>query len=347
MRAAVFRGIGRPLAIEDRPEPAPEPGDLLLAVAACGVCGSDLHATEVPDYGLTAGTVLGHEFAGTVLESAAPGWAPGDRAAAIPFALCGDCEPAGACRDGLVPVCPRLRGLGFSPAAPGGYAERVRVRASQALRLPEHVALRDAALLEPLAVGAHAAALAEPLAGARALVLGAGPIGLAVAAMARLAGAGAVVVSEPGEARRARAAALGATAVLDPAAGEARESFAAAAGGAPDLIFECVGMPGMLQRCVEIAPPHGRIVVVGVCMEEDRLRPRTAIRKELSLRFAFAYARADFETALRHLGSGAIRAGDLVTSVVGLDALPATFEALRRPGAEVKVLVDPTLRDRE
>jgi (R,R)-butanediol dehydrogenase/meso-butanediol dehydrogenase/diacetyl reductase len=344
MRAAVFHAVGRPLEVEERPEPVLAPGDLLLEVAACGVCGSDLHASEVPDYGLAAGTVLGHEFAGTVLQSAAPGWSPGDRAAAIPFALCEACEPSGECRDGLVPVCPNMRGLGFSPAAPGGYAERVRVRASQALRLPEALSFQDGALLEPLAVGAHAVALAGLRPGARVLVLGAGPIGLAVAAFARLeAGAAAVVVAEPAAGRRARALTVGATAVLEATAvEEVRRGFAAVAGGGPpDVVFECVGVPGLLQRCVEIAPPHGRIVVVGVCMQEDRLRPRMAIRKEIALQFAFAYTRSDFDTALRHLAAGGIRARDFVTSVVGLDALPAAFEALRRPGQEVKVLVEP------
>src|SRR3712207_9119022 len=110
MRAAVFQGIGRPLAIERRPEPALAPGDLLLQVAACGVCGSDLHASEVPDYRLAPGTVLGHEFTGTVLESRALGWAPGERVAAIPFALCEDCEPAGEGREEIGRASCRGRG---------------------------------------------------------------------------------------------------------------------------------------------------------------------------------------------------------------------------------------------
>ncbi|MCB4824309.1 zinc-binding dehydrogenase [Roseicella aerolata] len=341
MRAAVFEGIGRPLALRALPEPEAGPGDLLLQVALCGICGSDLHATEVPDYRLQPGTVLGHEFAGTVIASGDPAFRPGDRIAGIPFAPCAECEPFGECRKGLAAVCPGITGLGFSPAAPGGYAERVRIRASQALRLPEDVGFAEGALLEPLAVGAHAVVMAEMPPGARVLVTGAGPIGLAVAVLARLGGAGAVVVSEPGAARRLRAAQLGATAVLDPGAAPLAEAFAEAAGGPPDLIFECVGVPGMLQRMIELAPPRGRIVVVGVCMEEDRLRPRMAIRKELSLRFVLAYARADFARVLRHLAAGEIRAADFVTEVIGLEALPGAFESLRRPGSQVKVLVEP------
>jgi (R,R)-butanediol dehydrogenase/meso-butanediol dehydrogenase/diacetyl reductase len=338
VRAAVFRGVGQPLSVEQAPEPLPEDGDLVLAVAACGICGSDLHASAVPDYGLRPGTVLGHEFAGTVLRSAAPGWAVGDRAAVIPFALCAACEPLGDCRDGLMPVCPALRGLGFSPAAPGGYAQQVRVRASQALRLPDAVSLADGALLEPLAVAAHAVALGRIGPGLRVLVIGAGPIGLGVAALARLAGADHVVVSEPAAGRRARALAVGATAVVDPAEADAAPAFRAA-----DIIIECVGIPGMIGHCIELARPQGRILVVGVCMEEDRIRPRLAIRKEIALQFAFAYTRADFALVLDHLAAGRLRAADFVTAVIGLDARPETFEALRHPTDQVKVLVDPSL----
>ncbi|TCZ50671.1 zinc-binding dehydrogenase [Roseicella aquatilis] len=341
MRAAVFEGPGRPLALRARPDPVAGPGDLLLDVALCGICGSDLHATEVPDYRLQPGTVLGHEFAGTVIASGHPDWRPGDRAACIPFAPCAECEPAGECRRGLAATCPGVTGLGFSPQVPGGYAERVRIRASQALRLPAGVGFEAGALLEPLAVGAHAVAMSGMRPGARVLVTGAGPIGLAVMVMARLAGAGAVVVSEPGAARRDRAARLGATAVIDPGAAPLEAAFAEATGGPPELIFECVGVPGMLQRMIEAAPPRGGIVVVGVCMEEDRLRPRMAIRKELNLRFVLAYGRADFTRVLRHVEAGEIRAADFVTDIVGLAALPETFEALRRPGTQVKVLVDP------
>ncbi len=336
MRAAFFHGIGQPLSVEQVPEPLPEPGEIVLAVGACGICGSDLHASEVPDYGLKPGTVLGHEFAGTVVRSADPAWQPGDRAAVIPFALCAECEPAGECRDGLVPVCTRMRGLGFSPAAPGGYAQQVKARGSQALRLPDSVSLQDGALLEPLAVAQHAVALAGVRAGMTVLVVGAGPIGLGVAAIAALVGA-VVTVSEPAAGRRERALRVGAAAVLDPVAEDPAPAFRAA-----EVIIECVGIPGMLQRCVEMARPHGRIVVVGVCMEEDRIRPRMAIRKELALQFAFAYTRDDFAAVLDHLAAGRLRGGDFVTSVIGLDALPETFEALRRPSAEVKVLVDPT-----
>ncbi|MBY0334212.1 MAG: zinc-binding dehydrogenase, partial [Acetobacteraceae bacterium] len=152
-----------------------------------------------------------------------------------------------------------------------------------------------------------------------------------------LAGA-AVTVSEPAAGRRARALSVGADAVLDPAAEDPAAAFRAA-----DVIIECVGIPGMIGRCIELARPRGRILVVGVCMEEDRIRPRMAIRKEIALQFAFAYTRGDFAAVLDHLAAGRLRGADFVTAVIGLDALPEIFEALRRPSDQVKVLVDPTL----
>ena len=118
MRAAVFEGIGRPLALRDQPEPVAGPGDLLIRVALCGICGSDLHATEVPDYRLAPGTVLGHEFAGTVIASGHPDWRPGDRAACIPFAPCAECEPHGECRRASPPPAPASPASASPPRCP-------------------------------------------------------------------------------------------------------------------------------------------------------------------------------------------------------------------------------------
>ncbi|MBV8398797.1 MAG: alcohol dehydrogenase catalytic domain-containing protein, partial [Acetobacteraceae bacterium] len=185
MRAAVFHQPGKALAIEDRQRPIAEAGYVVLKVAYCGICGSDIHATEASRVPLPGGTVLGHEFSGEVVESASPDWQPGDRAIGIPLLPCEECRPAGECRDGLGILCPRNRIIGLAPEAPGGYAEYVRLGARQALRVPENVGLKQAALTEPLAVGAHAVRIAGDLYGARVLVIGAGPIGLAVTAFAR------------------------------------------------------------------------------------------------------------------------------------------------------------------
>jgi len=150
--------------------------------------------------------------------------------------------------------------------------------------------------------------------------------------MARLAGALDVVVSEVAAGRRDKAALIGAT-VVDPLENKP---------GPAEIIFECVGLPGVLRQCIDLAPLHGRIVVVGVCRSEDQIFPRVALRKELSIQFVLGYTREEFALVLNMLGSGQIDAAPLITGVIGLDELPAMFEALRKPGDHAKVLIDPS-----
>ncbi len=334
MRAAVFHRPGEVLSIEDRQTPVARPGDIVLKVAYCGICGSDLHATEPGLTPLETGTVPGHEYAGVVTESAVPDFRPGDRVIGLPLQECDDCRPSGlGCRDRLGILCPRNKIIGLSAAVPGAYAEYVRMSAHHALKIPAGLDMKHAALTEPLAVGAHAVRAAGNLLGARVLVIGAGPIGLAVTLFALLGGAREVVVSEIGAARRAKAAVLGARAI-DPAVEKP---------GAAEIIFECVGVPGLLRQCMDIAPSRGTIVVVGVCRGEDTILPRAAIRKELSLRFVLGYTRDEFALVLDLLAAGRIDPAPLITGVIGLDAVPAMFEALRLPGDHAKVLIDPAL----
>ena len=334
MRAAVFHGVGQPLAIEERQRPVAGPGEVVVRVAYAGICGSDLHATEKSLVPLETGTVLGHEFAGEVVESGSGEWQVGDRVIGVPLRECDECRPQGVCREGLGILCPRNKIVGMSAAVPGAYAEYVRLGARHALRMPEVIGLREAALAEPLAVGAHAVRLAGSLYGRDVLVVGAGPIGLAVVAFARFAGARSIAVSEIDPVRRARAEGFGARVLIDPAA----ERLPVA-----EVIFECVGVAGLLQDCIALAPTRGRIVVVGVNRGEDVILPRVAIRKELSLQFVLGYQHEDFALVLDLMAQGRIDAAALVTRVIGLDDLPEVFERLRRPGPDAKVLIDPSL----
>jgi (R,R)-butanediol dehydrogenase / meso-butanediol dehydrogenase / diacetyl reductase len=327
MRAAVFHGEGQRLAIEDRQLPVARPGDIVIRVAYCGICGSDLHATEPSAVPLERGTILGHEYSGIVTESRSDAFQPGDRVVGLPLQECDDCRASGTgCRDRLGILCGRNRIIGMSEAVPGGYAEYVRMPAHHALKVPDGLDLRLAALTEPLAVGAHAVNAAGGLLGRRVSVIGAGPIGLAVILFARAAGAREVAVREISQARRDLAVRFGA--VTEP-------------GGEPDIIFECVGAPGLLRLCMEAAPLHGRIIVVGVCRQEDTILPRVAIRKELSFQFVLGYTREEFALVLDLLATGRIDAAPLITGVIGLDTLPDMFEALRVPGIHAKVLIDP------
>jgi (R,R)-butanediol dehydrogenase / meso-butanediol dehydrogenase / diacetyl reductase len=334
MRAAVFHRPGEPLAIEDRQVPVARPGDLIIKVAFCGICGSDLHATEPSITQLESGTVLGHEFAGVVVQSEAAGFAVGDRVTGVPLQECDDCRPSGlGCRDRLGIVCPRNKIIGLGTTVPGGYAEFLRLPAHHALKVPDGLDLRLAALTEPLAVGAHAVKAAGNLFGRRVLVIGAGPIGLATALFAQVNGAREIVISEPAAGRRALAARLG-LAAIDPAVTPPVGA---------EVIFECVGVPGLLRQCMDLAPVQGTVVVVGVCRGEDTILPRVGIRKELTVRFVLGYTQAEFAQVLDLMASGRLNAGPLITGVVGLDDLPAMFESLRTAGAHAKVLIDPTL----
>ena len=204
MRAAVFKEMSRPLVIENVANPVPGPHDILLKVKNCGICGSDLHMTEPTSImPLALGSVMGHEFAGEVVEvgkNATHLWKPGDRVAGFPYICCGDASPCknftlggGACAKGV------SIGLGQSP---GAYAEYVRVGASGAYRLPQSVSFREGAMVEPLAVGLHAVDMAKMSRGATVLVIGAGPVGLAVMLWANFLGARHVIVSERAEVRR-------------------------------------------------------------------------------------------------------------------------------------------------
>ncbi len=338
MQAAVLPALGKPLEIREVPDPKPGASDLVLRVRACGICGSDLHAASLPP-GLPAGSVMGHEFAGEVVEvgrDAAAHFKPGERVCALPYISCGRCA---ACLTGDGMRCPQIvtTGLGTSP---GAYAEFVKVGMGETLRLPDAVGFREGALVEPLSVGLHAVHEARLEPGANVLVIGAGPIGLAVAVWARFFGARTLMVSEKAAGRRALAERFGATHVIDPASEMAGPAFVKAAGAPPEVIFECVGVPGMIQQCVLLAPPRARIIVVGVCMQPDMLFPAFAIVKELTLRFVVGYRKQDFQLTLDMLANQRIAGAAMVTDSVDLARLPAAFEALKQPTTQCKVMLE-------
>lgn len=342
MKAAVFEGLGKPLAVRDVQRPVAQPGQIVLRVDWCGICGSDLHATHPGVFVVPEGTVLGHEFAGEVVDSADPAFRPGDRVTALPVNACADpaCQALGRCKDSLGILCPQNRITGLALDVPGAYAEMIAVGARQAVKLPEGVPTRLGALVEPLAVGLHAVRVSRVGLGSRVLVIGAGPIGLSVTAFARAAGARAVVVSERNDTRRGLAARMGATATL-AAPEELAGAFADAAGGPPDVIFECVGAPGLIQACIDASRPRGQIVVVGVLMNPDTIVPISGILKEIDLQFVLGYVDEDFALVLDALAAGRIDPAPMITDEVTLDELPAAFEALRHPSTQVKVLVRP------
>ncbi len=335
MKAAVFKEVGKPLVVENVPDPTPEANQLVVKVNYCGICGTDLHSTREGAATVACDSILGHEFVGEVVEigkSLSDQWQQGDRVCSLPFLSCGTCA---SCLTGRPFECLELKCTGLDQ--PGGFAEYVKAGALETIKLPDHLAMDHAALIEPLAVGLHAVRVAGMTAGQRVLITGAGPIGLAVALWARFMGARDVVISEPVPSRKALAQTLGASALIDPAH-DLGQQFADATGGTPDMIFECVGAPGMMQQCIELAPRGCKIVPVGVCEQPDTFMPFLALVKELQIQFAIAYTRDDFETVVAMLAQGRIDASAMVTDIVSLDAMPEAFEALRNPSDQCKVL---------
>jgi (R,R)-butanediol dehydrogenase/meso-butanediol dehydrogenase/diacetyl reductase len=339
MKAAIFKGLGHKLAIEDIAEPVAGPGQVIIKVENCGVCGSDLHATDAGVFLQEPGTILGHEFAGTVVSSGDASVAVNTRATAIPVNPCGKCRN---CREGYTMLCAENKITGLAKSVPGAYAQYVKVGAAQVVPLPDGVTFEEGAMVEPLAVGLHAVTKSDMPVGARVLVIGAGPIGLSVTAFAQLRGAASVVVSERAPARREAATNFGASAVIDPTKTEdIGAEFARIAGGPPDVIFECVGVPGLIQSAINLSRARGTIVVVGVCMKEDTVVPISATLKELRIQFVLGYVEEDFAKVLEFLQAGKINAKSMVTDRVSLKDLPDAFEGLRQPGNQIKLMIMP------
>ncbi len=368
------------LEVVDRPDPQPGPGQVVINVLGCGICGSDLHARYHADAEadvlaemgydgfMRSGqpVVLGHEFVGEVA-----GYGPrtrkkiaaGTPVVAVPLTRRGD----------------ELHAIGLSAAAPGGYAEQVVAEESLMFALPNGLPPRLAVLTEPLAVGWHAVRRAEVRKSDVAIVIGCGPVGLAVICMLKARGVAAVVASDLSAGRRQLAAACGADIVVDPGGESPYQapgdrgfltSLPAAVGlaiatmeklrpmpvpwqhvwrageklgGKPKhpVIFECVGVPGILDGIIASAPLYSRVVVAGVCLEPDTIRPVMAVNKEIDLRFVVGYTPLEFSDTLHMLAEGKVKAAPIATGTVGLPGVEAAFDALADPGKHAKIIIEP------
>ncbi|MEX0782615.1 MAG: zinc-binding dehydrogenase [Dehalococcoidia bacterium] len=345
MRAMVLRG--KELAIEEVDVPRPGPGQVLAKVLACGICGSDLHAAkymddmvassarsrragvDVPAPDMSKGMVMGHEFVAEVMQ-AGPGaesWTPGTRVTSMPVLINPE-SPMG------------FASIGYSPDFPGAYGEYVLMSAPLLLRVPDGLPNDVAATTEPCAVGLHAVRQAKMQPDEHALVMGAGPIGLMTLLWLKHDGIKHVTVSDFSPTRRELARQLGADLVIDPKDVDPVDAVTEAAGAAPPVVFECVGVEGTLQQAMETVERGGRVVVVGVCMKEDKIMPMVGINKQLTVQFVLGYTPEEYAETLTALGSEAIDTAPLITRRVSLDELPAAFEALADP-ADCKVVLVP------
>jgi threonine dehydrogenase-like Zn-dependent dehydrogenase len=340
MRAAVMRDAR--LVVDDVPDPVPGPGEVLVKTLACGICGSDLHAlAHAPklveaarESGMpfaldpTRDVVMGHEFCAEIVDfgpETLRTLPTGTRVVSMPLAM----TPTG------------VEGVGYSNTHPGGYGELMRLSELFLLPVPNGLATDQAALTEPMAVGVHAVAKARLEPGDAPLVIGCGPVGLAVIAALRLRGAEPIVAADFSPMRRALAERMGAHVVVDPAREPAIDAWQNAAGARPAVFFECVGVPGLIDRIMREAPRETRVVVAGVCMEDDRIRPMLGINKELSVQFVLGYTPMEFTETLGDIAEGRIPVTPLVTGRVGVDGVAGAFAALARPDEHAKILVEP------
>ena len=369
------------LSVAELPTPTPSKGQILLDVLRCGICGSDLHARkhgdEMADLASEAGyddfmrssqqVVMGHEFCGEVLEYG-PGchkrWPAGTRVVSLPVVRHGS----------------RVHLTGLSASAPGGYATHVLVEEAMTMAVPNGLTPDKAALTEPMAVALHAVHRGSVGKGQTAIVIGCGPIGLAVISMLKASGVRTVVASDYSPSRRALATRSGADVVVDPAQDSPWTSYdsskeigsvsqllelgidttaklrriprlpwwhvfrlARGLGATPSgpVIFECVGVPGIIDQILGAAPPLSRVVVVGVCMQTDEFRPAMAINKEIDLRFVLGYDPGEFQDALNMIADGKVDPSPLITGTVGLEGVDNAFTALANPELHAKILIDP------
>lgn len=374
------------LSVVERETPVPGKGQLLIEVTRAGICGSDLHARhhcdELADVMAEAGyddlmraeeaVTFGHEFAGRVAEHgpACRKTAPqGSDVVAVPLLRQG-----GA-----------VHTVGLSMLAPGAYAEHMLVEEALSFPVPNGLPPEHAALTEPMAVGLHAVRRSDIGKRDVAVVVGCGPVGLAVILHLKARGVRKVVASDFSAGRRALAERCGADIVVDPASESPYERgrekghlvdmpgaldkavgaieqahrlrvpwwhlwrAAERAGAKPKhpVVFECVGVPGVIDEIISKAPLFTRVVVVGVCMGADRIRPSMAINKEIDMRFVVAYSPSEYRESLHMLAEGKVDAMPLVTGTVGLEGVDGAFEALGDPEQHAKILIDPQLEGTE
>ncbi|OBK21210.1 zinc-binding dehydrogenase [Mycobacterium asiaticum] len=337
MRASVLRG-GRMVYRDDVPEPVPGPGQVLVAVRACGICGSDLHfaahgakvvalSNELArgrggmDLDLERDVFMGHEFSAEVLEAGpdTETHPPGTLVTSLPVLLSDK---------GVQPIV-------FSNTALGGYAERMLLSAPLLLPIPDGVDVKHAALAEPMAVGLHAVNKSRIRADEPALVIGCGPIGIAIIAALKVRGVETIVASDFSPKRRELAARMGAHQTVDPAQDSPFDTVKAR------VVFEAVGVPGIIDDVMRRARNGTRLVVAGVCMEPDAIHPFFGTGKEINMQFVNAYTPEEFGDALRAIAEGDIDVSPLITGEVGLDQVGAAFDDLADPDRHCKILVTP------
>lgn len=343
MRASVLRD-GVMVTRDDVPVPVPGTGEVLIQVIACGVCGGDLHfakhnhqladladkmtgaPTLTEGLDLNQDIYMGHEYVGKIIVVG-----PETNAPAVGTVVTS--MPALMTEEGMRP---RL----YSNVQPGGYAEQMVLSAELLVPVPDHVDPKLAALAEPLAVGLHAVNRAELDPTAGAIVIGSGPAGVAVIAALKAEGVHPIVASDFSPARRELAKHFGADVVIDPAVEHVFDAWSRVGSTTP-TVFECVGVPGMLDDVLRRTPYGTNVVVVGASMEPDTISPYFGIAKEARLQFVQAYSPDEFSETLRRIADDEIDVRPMITGEMGIEQVQDAFDALTDPEQHCKILIVP------
>ncbi|NNN20919.1 MAG: zinc-binding dehydrogenase [Acidimicrobiales bacterium] len=346
MRAAVLRNSK--LLVDDFEDLHPTSSQILVKPLACGICGSDLHfvnhGQELLDQGklleaslsgpsqmdltLDNDVFMGHEFACEVIEQGpdATGLKEGDIVVSVPVLISGS----------------KISQLAYSNEFPGGFSDQMLLSAPLAIKVPDSLSPLEAAMCEPLAVGVHAVGISGADASFGAVVLGCGPVGLAVISAAKASGIHPILASDYSPLRRELAVKMGADEVVDPSEESIFGRWRKLAPSRRVAVFEAVGIPGMIDSAMKEAPLGTRIVVVGVSLKKKNIMPFAGIAKELEIRFAFAYMPHEFANSLNLLAEGKVNMAEAITKSVTLDELPGAFSDLASPMELGKLIVTPS-----
>lgn len=343
MKALILREYNQ-LVCEDAPEPAIAANEVLVAVKACGICGSDVHGMDGSTGRRRPPIIMGHEAAGVIARLGANviGWSAGDRVTFDSTIYCGSCR---FCRRGQINLCENRRVLGVSCAdyrQQGAFAEYVAVPQHILYRLPDNVSFENAALIEPFTIALHAVARRHVTLNQSAVIIGCGMIGLALLQTARLAGFGRIIVVDTAADRLARAAKLGAQHTVNSAECDAAAQIRQLTDGAgADHALEAVGVSATVELAVRCVGKGGAVTLVGNVSPEVKLPLQETVTREISL-FGSCASAGEYGACLDLMARGAITTAPLLSAVAPLSEGAAWFKRLHaREAGLLKVILAP------
>ncbi len=335
MRAVLYVDQETGTTVGEVPDPSPAADEVVVAVDACGLCGSDVHAVQNGQ--VAPGQILGHEFSGRIVAvgSEVSGWGEGQAVAASPLGSCGKCR---ICAHGLAFRCPAVENIGITKQ--GAYAQYVAVPARQLVALPEDLPVEIGSHAEPLSVSSQAVKLANVGPGDPVLVYGVGPIGLYAIMALKLAGAGPIVAAGRSAGRRQAAADVGADVVIDtreiPVAEYSKQSgtlFAA--------VLECSAAPGAFSEALSVTEPGGTVVEVALTPEVAQVPLFGILSEGQHIVGACAFSDETYRESVAHLAAGRVPVERLVSERVSLAETPSALKRLQTPGSLVRILSRP------